>query len=204
MSGETEQLKASIQDQLSRLLLQLSDLEELRAELEDDEYLETKRDTLEQMEEFDAQLRKLMDGDVSLVSALGQVKLALRAAIAGAVQADDAKRAFARKEASALRARLRTLAQDAKLGRVGEAAFRAQTLEAVERLRKLGEELTAEERAIVDGAGAEARRKFEGAAADGGVSESAVLGLATATAGGAGAGGGGGGGGSGGGVAKRP
>jgi len=182
-AGETEQLKARIQDQLARLLLQLQDLEELRAELDDDEYLETKRDTLEQMEEFDAQLKKLMDGDVSLVSALGQVKLALRAAIAGAVQADDAKRAFARKEAAALRARLRTLAQDAKLGRVGAAAFQAQSVEAVERLKRLGEELTAEERAIVDGAGAEARKRFEGAAADHGVSESAVLGLAGPAAG---------------------
>lgn len=178
-AGETHELKANIEGQLSRLLLQLSDLEELRAELEDDEYIETKRDTLEQMEEFDAQLRALMDGDMSLVSALGQVKLALRAAIAGAVQADDAKRSFARKEAAALRTRLRNLAQDAKLGRLGEAAFRQQSLECVERLRRLGEELTAEERAISDGAGAEARRRFEGAAAEGAaVSESAVLGLA--------------------------
>ena len=130
-AGETEQLKARIQDQLSRLLLQLTDLEELRAELEDDEYLETKRDTLEQMEEFDAQLKKLMDGDVSLVSALGQVKLALRAAIAGAVQADDAKRAFARKEASALRTRLHTLAQGFKPRRAHVQANKSSNVRAI-------------------------------------------------------------------------
>jgi hypothetical protein len=46
---ETERLKANIQDQLNRLIAQLQDLEELRAEIEDDEYEETRKDTLEQM-----------------------------------------------------------------------------------------------------------------------------------------------------------
>jgi len=174
-SSETERLKANIQLQLSRLLLQLQDLEELRAELEDDEYLETKRDTLEQMEEFDAQLKKMMEGDLSLVSELGQYKLALRAAIADAVKEQDNKRAFKGREPAVLRQRLRTLQQDLKLGRVGEAAFRAQSLEAVGALKRLGEELTPEERAVLDGAGAEMRRKFEGASADASVSETAVL-----------------------------
>ena len=174
--SETERLKANIEDQLSRLLLQLTDLEELRHELEDDEYLETKKDTLEQMEEFDVQLRRLMDGDLSLVSELGQLKLALRAAIAGAVQADDGKKSFARREPAALRAKLRTLGQDCKLGRLSEATFKAQALEIVVALKRLGEELSAEERAVLDGAGSDMRRRFEGAAD--GVSESAVLGLA--------------------------
>jgi len=47
---ETAKLKANIQDQLSRLIMQLQDLEDLRAELDDEEYTETKRDTFEQME----------------------------------------------------------------------------------------------------------------------------------------------------------
>lgn len=47
---ETAKLKANIQDQLSRLIMQLQDLEELRAELDDEEYAETKKDTFEQME----------------------------------------------------------------------------------------------------------------------------------------------------------
>lgn len=47
---ETQKLKANIQDQLTRLMLQLQDLEDLRAELDDDEYEETRKDTLEQLE----------------------------------------------------------------------------------------------------------------------------------------------------------
>lgn len=117
-------------------LYRCRDLEELRSELEDDEYEETRKDTLEQMavrgavarrdlrdctfrvagragclshahgrskqplsarllrifaasacpQEFDAQLKKMMDGDMTLVSSLGQVKLALEAAIKSAFQ----------------------------------------------------------------------------------------------------------------------
>jgi hypothetical protein len=47
---ETAKLKANIQDQLGRLMMQLQDLEDLRAELDDDEYEETRRDTLDQLE----------------------------------------------------------------------------------------------------------------------------------------------------------
>lgn len=46
---ETDRLKQNMQDQLTKLLTQLQDLEELRDELDDDEYEETRADTLEQM-----------------------------------------------------------------------------------------------------------------------------------------------------------
>ena len=42
-------MRANIEAQLGRLLAQLSDLDELRAELDDDEYAETRRDTMEQI-----------------------------------------------------------------------------------------------------------------------------------------------------------
>ena len=48
-SEETTRLRANIEAQLGRLLAQLSDLDELRAELDDDEYAETRRDTMEQI-----------------------------------------------------------------------------------------------------------------------------------------------------------
>ncbi len=128
--AETEKLKTNVQEQLNRLLTQLQDLQELRHELDDDEYEETRIDTLQEMEvgrrvavaiavprarlltvrhrsgavadaavlrieltcsrgvvvlcaaveqEFDTQLKRLMEGNVSLVDALGSVKLALQA-----------------------------------------------------------------------------------------------------------------------------
>jgi len=185
-SNETERLKANIQDQLQRLLLQLQDLEDLRHELDDEEYTETKKDTLEQMEEFDAQLKKLMEGDMTLVSELGQLKLALRQAIAGAVQDNDSKTAFAKREPVALRAKLRTLQQDLKLGRVSDGAYRTQALEAVVRLKKLGEELTADERAIFEGAEAGMRKNLETHGGVNEISEKHVRGLTKQGGGGGG------------------
>ena len=46
---ETEQLVKSMQAQMKRLLTQLDDLEEMREDLEDDEYEEMRQDTMEQM-----------------------------------------------------------------------------------------------------------------------------------------------------------
>jgi hypothetical protein len=48
--AETDKLISNVQAQLNKLLTQLSDLDELRAELDDEEYEETRRETLAGME----------------------------------------------------------------------------------------------------------------------------------------------------------
>ena len=69
---ETEILKANIQAQISRLVMQLSDLEEFKDDVADDEfYAETRADTLAQLEEFKAQMTKMSEGDMSLVDEVG-------------------------------------------------------------------------------------------------------------------------------------
>jgi len=45
---ETDQLKKNIEDQLSRLISQLNDLEESKGDLEQDEYEQMKAETHEQ------------------------------------------------------------------------------------------------------------------------------------------------------------
>lgn len=47
---ETARLRHNVEEQLNRLLQQLEDLEELKAELDEDEYNETKADTLQQLQ----------------------------------------------------------------------------------------------------------------------------------------------------------
>ena len=227
---ETQKLKANIQDQLTRLMLQLQDLEDLRAELDDDEYEETRKDTLEQLEvratfcgpapaalcppeypqtpptlarsrppplplppqEFDGQLKRLMDGDMTLVSELGQLKLAIRAAISNAFQTPEVIKSFAAREPATLRARLVRLGEDLKLGRLTDAGFKAKALEVVFALKKLGEELSAEEKVIMDSASQEAKKAFEAAGeGDGAVGEAALASLAKGKGGGGGGGGGG-------------
>ena len=49
-AAETDQLLENVQQQLDRLVIQLQDCEELRDELDDDEYAETREDTLRQMQ----------------------------------------------------------------------------------------------------------------------------------------------------------
>lgn len=72
---ETAILLANVENQLNRLLAQLEDLEELRADIDDDEYEEVKQDTIEQLQEFQATLDRMMKGDMSLVDKLGKFQL---------------------------------------------------------------------------------------------------------------------------------
>jgi len=53
------------------------DLEELREELDDDEYDEVRADTMEQLEELREQMDKFTKGNMTLVSALGAMRLAV-------------------------------------------------------------------------------------------------------------------------------
>jgi hypothetical protein len=165
--AETERLKAMIEEQLQRLLTQLEDLEELRAELDDDEYDEVRADTMEQLEELRVQTDRLTKGDMSLVSSFGAMRLAMevsglcsdrrggstapsaQAAIKSEARTPEIIRMFAAKQAPALRGKLAQLQEDRKLGRVKEGVFRGQVVEVCNALKKLGEELTEEEAALL-------------------------------------------------------
>ena len=69
-------------------------------------------------QEIQEQLNKLLAGDVSLVSELGAIRLALQAAIADAFQTPEVIRLFAKREPGALRERLAAVDQDYKLAKV--------------------------------------------------------------------------------------
>ena len=115
---------------------------------------------------------------MTLVSELGQLKLALRAAISNAFQTPEVIKSFAAREPATLRLRLVKLGEDLKLGRLTEASYRTKALEVVFALKKLGEVLSAEEKAIIDSASVESRRAFEAAGeADGAVGEAALASL---------------------------
>ena len=73
--SQNAELRASAAEQVARLLTQLADLEELRAELEEDEYEDSKADTLQQLEEFKASLARMAAGDVTLVDDLECIRV---------------------------------------------------------------------------------------------------------------------------------
>mmetsp|Transcript_26075 Transcript_26075/g.48978 ORF Transcript_26075/g.48978 Transcript_26075/m.48978 type:complete len:183 (-) Transcript_26075:224-772(-) len=144
-----QKIKSNIEDQLARLLTQLQDLEDMREDLDDDEYEEGKADTLKQMEEFEQSLSKMMTGDMTLVSELGAAQLAIQAAIRQA-NPSDTKQLFSNKEASALRRRLATLDEDHKLGKISSQDHRTQAVDVLKSLEKMGEVLSVGEKDMME------------------------------------------------------
>lgn len=77
-----------------------------RADLDADEYEETKSETLEQLKEFNESLMKMKGGDMTLVNELNRMQLAIQAAISEAFKTPEVIRMFAKKQPGQLRQRL--------------------------------------------------------------------------------------------------
>ncbi|XP_031554463.1 protein LZIC-like [Actinia tenebrosa] len=142
---ETHKLKKNLEDQLDRLVAQLTDLEECREDLDEDEYEETKKETLEQMKEFKTSLDKMLAGDMTLVDDLNSMQLAIQAAISEAFKTPEVIRMFAKKQPGQLRQRLAEMQRDLKTGHLSQAVYTQQAVEILTALRKLGEQLKPQE-----------------------------------------------------------
>ena len=119
-------LRNNVVQQRDRLLEQLKDLDELRAELDVDEYEVMKADTIAQLKEFDASLTKMVEGNMTLQSELDATRMAVRAAISEAFKTPEVIRMFAQKEPVALRRRLAEIDRDVKLGKLDHATVADQ------------------------------------------------------------------------------
>ena len=82
-----------------------------RDDLDPDEYEETKRETLEQLKEFNESLTKMKGGDMTLVNELNRMQLAIQAAISEAFKTPEVIRLFAKKQPGQLRQRLSEVSQ---------------------------------------------------------------------------------------------
>lgn len=142
---ETQKLKQNLEEQLHRLVAQLADLEECREELEDDEYEDTKNETLEQLKEVGASLDKMVAGNITLVNHVNAMQLAIQAAISQAFRTPEVIRMFARKQPDQLRQKLAELERDAKVGTLSSDALLMQKLEILTALKTLQASLTPEE-----------------------------------------------------------
>lgn len=147
--SETGKLRQNMEEQLDRLMQQLQDLEECREELDDDEYEETKKETLEQLSEFNDSLKKIMTGDMTLVDELSGMQLAIQAAISQAFKTPEVIRLFAKKQPGQLRTRLAEMDRDVMVGKLSREVYTQQKVEILTALRKLGENLTIEEKTFL-------------------------------------------------------
>lgn len=142
---ETEKLKQNLQSQLDRLVQQLAELEECKNDIDENEYEETKSETLEQLQEFNSSLTKMMSGDMTLVDQLGSVQLATQAAISAAFQTPAVIKMFARREPGQLRMRISEIDRDMKLGKRSSEQTKKEKLEILRALQQFGERLTTDE-----------------------------------------------------------
>ena len=83
-----------------------------REDLDADEYEETKRETLEQLKEFNESLAKMKGGNMTLVNELNRMQLAIQAAISEAFKTPEVIRLFAKKQPGQLRQRLAEVRYD--------------------------------------------------------------------------------------------
>jgi hypothetical protein len=137
-----------MEDQLKRLLTQLQDIEDMKADMDEDEYNTTRQETMDQLREFEVSLNKLSAGNMSLVDSIGSVQLAIQAAIRSSTS-PEILNMFLKKENGALRTRLAGLDSDRILGRITLDAYNSQATEIVKMLDKLGEPLNPKEQELL-------------------------------------------------------
>jgi uncharacterized protein YdcH (DUF465 family) len=87
--AETQALRQRVNEQLTRLMNQLTDLEENRESLDEEEYSSMKQDTLQQLKEFGELLERQKAGNVTLIDHLNQVQIAIREAVSQAFKTPE-------------------------------------------------------------------------------------------------------------------
>ncbi|XP_069466107.1 protein LZIC isoform X2 [Ambystoma mexicanum] len=138
----------------------------IRDELESEEYEETKKETLEQLSEFNDSLKKIMSGNMTLVDDLSGMQLAIQAAISQAFKTPEVIRMFAKKQPGQLRTRLAEMDRDLMVGKLGKDLHTEQKVEILGALSKLGEKLSPEEEAFLSINAGAALSQFESVSKD--------------------------------------
>uniref|UniRef100_A0A6B2LLF5 Beta-catenin-interacting ICAT domain-containing protein n=1 Tax=Arcella intermedia TaxID=1963864 RepID=A0A6B2LLF5_9EUKA len=135
-------MRENVKTQLNRLLEQLQDLEAEKDSLDEAEYKAMREETMVQLKEVQQNLNSMLKGDMTLVSEMNAVQLAIQATISEAYKTPEVIKMFANKNTVQLRQRYANLQRDAKLPSDVKIAQQVEILSA---LQKLGETLSPEE-----------------------------------------------------------
>lgn len=147
---ETEKLVEGLKDRLHQLLAQLEDVEELKEDLDEEEYQTTRKETLDQIKEFEHLVQKTVKGNMTLVDELNAVQLAIQAAVSEACKTPEVLKWFAKREPGQLRGRLTSLQREQKLGKLSLSDYESHAVEVLYALQKMGETLTASEQQFLE------------------------------------------------------
>lgn len=96
----------NIKQQTKRLLEQLNELDQLRAELSEEEYGQMKKDTLEELQTFQKSLEEMESGELSLDSEIEKSKAEVMNAIRKNLNTEEARRTFLLCEVDNIRKRI--------------------------------------------------------------------------------------------------
>ena len=144
-----DSLKKNINDQLERLLSQLSDLEEIKNDdsFSPEEYSELKADTLKQISEFESFLQRQAKGDLVL-SQISEAQQRIEDAKSKAFGVQDLKQKFQGHEAETIREQIGQVKIEASNAKITKIQFSQQLLALLFSLEKTQTKLTAEEVAL--------------------------------------------------------
>eukprot|EP00041_Stephanoeca_diplocostata_P012072 m.201208 g.201208 ORF g.201208 m.201208 type:complete len:194 (+) comp18798_c0_seq5:158-739(+) len=159
--AETDKLRQNLEEQLDRLVAQLGDLEELREELDDEEYEETREETLSQLKEFQESLKSVAGGNMSLVDSIGAMNLAIQAAVGGTFKSPEVIRMMGKRDPEALRKRLGELESQCSSGSITEAELHEQKAAILTAIRKIGGKISATEAEFIVSHGSAELEDFE-------------------------------------------
>jgi DNA-binding transcriptional MerR regulator len=149
VDDETLRLKEIVERQLQRLLCQLKDLDELKADLTEEEIRETRSETMEELREFQSSLDRMIAGDTTLLDHLGAVRLATIAAINEAFKTPEIIRLFSNRQVELLRQTLAKLKEDFQLKKIERLSYEERAMEILTALKALNEPLSDEEAAFL-------------------------------------------------------
>ncbi|KAL9648532.1 hypothetical protein ABK040_012646 [Willaertia magna] len=142
MSSEQEKLKQQTKQQLDRLLKQLQDVEDCKEELDsEEEYLEIKKETLSQLEEFQKTLEHL---NKSLkIDEIRSYQLAIKAACSEAFKTPQVIKLFAEKDVNQIKIKLEQL--EVEKTHIGQEIYNFKKSELLSALRKLNPSMLSED-----------------------------------------------------------
>ncbi|MFH4979262.1 hypothetical protein AB6A40_005971 [Gnathostoma spinigerum] len=146
MDEENRKLIVNIQDQLQRLMNQLADLEEERDSIGNEEYVEMRKDTMEQLEDLGQTLDRIQCGDMTLTDQLTATRQAIRAAISEAFKTPEIAAFFAKKQPALLRQKLNQLETDNRLHKLANDVYASRKQEILYALARLGDNLSDDEK----------------------------------------------------------
>ncbi|TMS40216.1 hypothetical protein L596_006620 [Steinernema carpocapsae] len=142
---ENQRLINNVHEQLDRLSRQLREIENEKEEMDEEDYLEMKTDTIEQLKNLSLTLERIQSGDMTVFDQVSTTRLAIRAAVSQAFKTPEIIMLFVKKEPPILRQKLEHVESEHRLKRIEEGIYKERKYEILLALQKLGDALRPEE-----------------------------------------------------------